>query len=473
VAWLILAVPHAARATDIADVFNTDSQVPKEAAGPSIPDAGEVCRVAVLSDPVTLFQAVERSLCESPKTHAAWAAVKAAAAGVGGSKAAYLPTLDGTASYSASHNNTEVKTDKALRTDYSSPVNVEGLSLSWLLYDFGGRGAALRASRDLLSASRANQDLVLQAVFANTAKDYYTAQAADAALKAAHEIEDDGRQIRDAATARYKTGLAPVTDQLLATTLAAQAVFQRVKAQGAQQVALGTLAIDMSLPADQALRLPELDQSVLPDSSFVQAVHDLIDEAIQSHPSIVAARAQWQAALEDVRTARAAGLPRISISGSVSRADQPLSASLGEPAYPGLTRQDSIGLSIEFPLFQGFAWDYKIRQAKAVADSGEQNLRDAQQQVQSGVWSSFQALATATENLHNTEIIRDSARDYFAAAKKRYLSGVGTLLEVLTAETTLATAEQQQVQAQLDWRTARILLAQNLGHLGLWAVQGQ
>ena len=80
-------------------------------------------------------------------------------------------------------------------------------------------------------------------------------------------------------------------------------------------------------------------------------------------------------------------------------------------------------------------------------------------------------MQTATENLRNTDIVLQSARDSFDASEHRYQSGVGGILEVLTAQSTLATAEQQQIQAQLDWRTARIQLAQSLGRLGLWTVQ--
>ena len=467
-AILLLSIPGA-EAGD--DVFNTQSQVPDGPAAPLLQNGDGTCRRTLISSPLALMEAIERSLCESPKTHVAWATVKAAAAQMGQSKAAYLPTLDGTISYATDHYDAAVTKQSGLQSNFSQPVNTEALTLGWLLYDFGGREAALKSSRLLLVAANANQNLILQAVFANTAKDYYTAQAAAAAVKSALRIESDTRQTLDAATARYRTGVAPITDQLQANTANAQAVFQRAKAEGALRIAVGTLAIDMSLSTDYPLQLPELDQSVLPDTSFVHAVHDLVEEAVQSHPSIVVARAQWKAALEEVRVARAQGLPKLSVAGTLSRSDQPLSASLGQPDYPAVTRQGSIGLSIEFPLFQGFAWEYKVRQAEALAETDAQALRDAELQVSVGIWSSFQTLQTATENLRNTDIVLQSARDSFDASEHRYQSGVGGILELLTAQSTLATAEQQQIQAQLDWRTARIQLAQSLGRLGLWTVQ--
>ena len=465
---LLTAVPDIASG---GDVFNTRSQVSAGPATPILPDADNPCRQAPLPSPLPLFAAVERSLCESPKTHAAWASVKEAAAGIGESKAQYLPTLDGSVDYDASWQDTNVTGHEELRSHYAQAVNSESLSLGWLLYDFGAREATLRGSRFLTMAAQANQSLVLQGVFANTAKDYYTAQAAQAAVQAAISIESDAQQTLDAATARYKTGVAPITDQLLANTVFAQSTFLRTKAEGAWRTALGTLASDMSLSVEAPLQLPPLDQSVLPDTHFVHVIHDLIDEALQSHPSIAVARAQSQAAQEDVRVARAQGLPKFSLAGVASRSDQPQSANLGEPEYPAVERQASIGLSVQIPLFEGFSREYKIRQAKARAENSAEALRDAQQQVSVGVWTSFQALQTATENLHNTDVILQSAHDTFNAYQHRYQSGLSGIVDLLNSQTTLAAAELQQIQAQLDWRTARIELAQNLGQLGIWAVQ--
>lgn len=465
---LAAALPAASLALD---PFNTRSQVTQGPAAPMLDDAGDVCRQTPVSSPLLLLEAVERALCESPKTHIAWAAVKAAAAQVGESRSNYLPLIAGTAGYSTESVDTQLARKPELSTNFSQPVNTEGLQLTWLLYDFGGRAATLRASKELMAAAQAGQIMALQTAFAGTAKDYYAAQAGAAAVEAARRLESDAQQTLDAATARYKSGVAPVTDQLQANTLYAQAVFTRAKAEGAQRIAIGTLAVDMSLSPEERLRLPQLDESVLPNTDFVKSVHELIDAAIDTHPSVVAARSQWLAAVDGVRVAKALGLPKLSLSGALSRAEEPESATIGTPVYPAISHEKSIGITLEFPLFEGFSWTYKVHQAEALAESSEQTLHDTRQQVELTVWSTFQGLQSATENLRNTQIVLQSARDSFTAAEHRYQSGVGNILELTTAQNTLATAEQQEIQAQLDWRTARVQLAQSLGTLGLWAVK--
>ena len=87
------------------------------------------------------------------------------------------------------------------------------------------------------------------------------------------------------------------------------------------------------------------------------------------------------------------------------------------------------------------------------------------------MWVSVQNLQTDTENLRNTDVVLQSAREAFDAAQHRYRSGVGNILEMLSAQSALSSATQQWIQAQFDWRTARLDLAASLGTLGLWAIE--
>lgn len=466
---LMLAIARSAAA---GDVFSTSTQVPATPAAPMLrgPNA-DYCREQPVASPLALFDAIERALCESPKTRSAWAGIKAAAANVGSSRSAYLPTLGGSARYVYEHNDTQTLDAPRLQTNYARPVNEETLSLGWVLYDFGARSAALDNSKELLLAAQANHDATLQSIFANTAKDYFSAQAANASVSAKRRIEEASRANYDAATARVTKGLAPVTDELQADTANAQAVFERAKAEGELRKAIGALAVDMSLSPDETLALPELDDGALPDTRFVRAVHDLLEDARQTHPRVLAAAAQWQAARDNVHFVRARGLPTVSLVGTSDRSSQPVSASLGQPELPAQTRENYIGVKIEIPLFDGFNRDYQVRQAQAQADIQEQAVRDTEQQVAVSIWSSVQDLQSATDNLRNTDRVLQSARKAFEAAQHRYQSGVGSIVDLLNAQTALSSSEQQSIQAQLDWRTVRLQLAESLGTLGLWAIE--
>jgi outer membrane protein len=461
-----------AQSDSTSDRVDAGGAVPREVAEPlrSVVNA-DACKEQALSTPLALFDAIERALCESPKTRSAWAAIKQAAANVGMSKSGYWPTLNGDAKYAYQHEVTQPSDEPQLRSNYSKAVNEETLTLGWVLYDFGARTASLNNSKQLLLAAQANQDATLQSLFTSTAKDYFGAQGANANVSARRRIESAARENLAAATARVDKGVAPVTDQLQATTALAQAVYERAKAEGDLSGAIGALAVDMSLSPEQALSLPELDSGAMPDTHFVRAVHDLLEDAEKTHPKVLAAAAQWQAAVANVHFARARNLPVLRVVGESDRSNQPVSASLGQPELPALTEENYIGLRIEIPLFDGFNRHYQIRQAEAQADLQEQGLREVQQQVAIGVWSSVQNLQTDTENLRNTDVVLESAKEAVLATQHRNQSGVGNILELLSAQNTLATSEQQWIQARLDWRTARLQLAASLGRLGMWAIE--
>jgi hypothetical protein len=55
--------------------------------------------------------------------------------------------------------------------------------------------------------------------------------------------------------------------------------------------------------------------------------------------------------------------------------------------------------------------------------------------------------------------------------RSRYEKGVGSIIELLSAQSALANARQRRVESLLDWRTARLQLAASLGRLNLLALQ--
>jgi outer membrane protein len=431
----------------------------------------EDCRPNTSGAPLLLFDAIERALCEDPKTRGAWANIKAASASVGIAKSAYLPSLDASVKYAYQHNSTEVSGDPQLRSNFTKAVNDETLALGWVFYDFGSRSSALQNTRELLLAAQANQNATLQSTFASTAKAYFGAQAANADVLSKRRIESFAQDNVNAAAGRVAKGVAPITDQLQADTALAQAIYERVKAEGELRTAIGVLAVDMSLDADEELTLPEMESETPPDTHFVQAVRDLLDDAKRNHPRVLAAAAQWQAALANVKFARARGLPVFKLVGEADRSSEPVSASLGQPALPAQTRDNYIGVKIEIPFLDGINRTYQIQQAEAQADLQEQGLREAQRQVAIGVWSSVQTLRSDTENLRNTDAVLQSAQRAFNAAQHRYQLGVGNILEILNSQTALSKSEQEKIEAQMEWRNARLQLAASLGTLGMWAVQ--
>ncbi len=447
------------------DVLRTEGGISETPAGSIVPDPAG-CQFGTPTRPLLLAEAVERALCASPKTRGAWAEVKAQAAGLGAAGAAYLPTITGNGQVVRDSSVTDVTGHPTLSSATLSTVNTESVQLSWTLYDFGARSAAVRNASALLAAARSTQDATLQSLFVTVAKDYYGAQAAADALATALDVEQMAGDSAKVASARVDRGIAPISDALQAQTAYMQAVLGRNKAQGTWQAAAGTLASDMDLSPDIPLALPAVNDGVQPDAAFTQSVAELIGDARREHPTVLAAQAQADAAAAKVDQTRAEGLPSISLVSKYSRDNQPASLGLGIPEFPATGHEWYVGVQVTIPFFEGFSRTYQVRQTQAQLEQQQDALDDARNQVGLEVWNSYQSVQTATGNVRDTATLLDIAQRSFTAAQHRYQAGVGNILELLNAQGALANARQQRVQAFADWRASRLRLAGSLGRLG-------
>ncbi|QDQ86019.1 TolC family protein [Paraburkholderia megapolitana] len=450
------------------DPLLTSSAVSPTAAASMLDGSdADICVFTAVSNPLKLQEAVERALCNNPKTREAWASVKVQAAAVGTGRAAFLPTVSGNWQGTRDNVTNNVKGYPQYGSHYQTNLQNASASLTWVLFDFGGRSAALRNANALLAAAQATQRATLETVFAAVAKDYYAAQAAQAAFVAAREVEQTAGDSFHVATARVDKGVAAVSDELQAQTSYAEAVVNRTKAETDWQGALGTLASDMDLRPDVPLTMPAVADGVAPDHEFDSSVAELIEEAQRTHPAVMAAQAQVDAARAKVEQTRAEGLPVLSLVGKYSYNNQPTSLQLGFPVFPANSHEWYLGFQVTIPIFEGFGRMYQVRQAQAQTELQLDTLDEARQQAGLDVWTSYQALQGATKNVTNSETLLDIAQRSYTAAQRRYQVGAGNILELLNAQSSLAGAKRQRIQALTDWRSARLQLAAHLGRLDM------
>jgi outer membrane protein TolC len=73
---------------------------------------------------------------------------------------------------------------------------------------------------------------------------------------------------------------------------------------------------------------------------------------------------------------------------------------------------------------------------------------------------------TAAQRIETSRTLLASAEESERAASERYRAGVGSSLDLLTAQSTLAAARAQEVQARADWLLSLAQLAHDTGALG-------
>jgi TolC family type I secretion outer membrane protein len=455
-ATLVSAVSHLSAAADPhsdffqPDVLGTGSALARRTPGLTDP-LGRAC--AEPGNALSLAAAVDLALCRNPTTRSAWAAAHQQAAALGSAESAWLPDVSATGGETRSFGEHADATGLIVSTPQNS--RDAALNLSWVLYDFGARDGRITSARHLLDAAAATASSISQQTVLNVVQSYYGVVAADASLIAARATESADVRSFEVARSLREGGAGTRADVLQAETAFNQAVLARVQAEAAAKNAHGALAVTLGLPADRALTLaPEAVPAEAP--ALTARMADLMAEAMRQRPDLAAALAQRDSAAANVTVARAAGWPSISVS-----AGRDLIDTTGIPHQ----NYSLIGVNVTVPIFTGFNVDYGVRQAQAALDASEANADQVRLGVSLGVWNAYHLLDSANQQLTVTSGLINTAEENEQVALGRYQAGVGTIVDVLTAQSAAALARQTRINAELGWQVARAQLALALGRL--------
>jgi outer membrane protein TolC len=431
------------------DLFATERFV---SPGPLVRNS-DVCPKDMINKQLTLPDVVNLALCNNPQTHALWANSRIQASQLGSSLASYLPTLSGPISFS------RTQSGGGLAPTESNQKSI-GVSASYLLYDFGGRDANAENARQLLVAANATRDETLQTIYLSSVQSYYAMLSARASMQAYQTAELAAGKSLDAAQARYLAGTGTQVDRLQAQTALSQAVLNRIRAAGSASDAQGTLANAMGFDASQPFDLASVEEPS-PDPVAEQGIGKLIEDARRNRPDLKAAEAQIKAAEAQLIVTQAAGRPTFTLNGGVSRTVSEFGG-IGSTSWG-----KSIGMTINLPWFSGFRDTYQNRIAQTQIE-GKVALRDQlANQIALDVWKAYQALLTNSQELRAANDMLVSAEQSEKMTLGRYKAGVGSILDVLSAQSTLASARQQRVAALYNFQANKFVLAQAIGQLDI------
>jgi len=400
---------------------------------------------------ITLGKVVEIALLNNPATRASYLAALSAADLVGSKRAAYYPSLDLAASFSRSKN-----TSQDLVADTTQNVYGPQLTLNYLLLDLGGRSANVDDSRFGLIAADWSHNATVQNVVLGVETAYVDYLDSKAELEAARVTLKQAQAALDAATTRHDAGLATIAEVLQAKTAFSQAQLTVQSTEGAVFALRGSLATAMGLPANTPYDVGTLPADV-PLERAIGVVDELIAAAQAHRPDLAAARALTEKARAHVRAVRSDGLPFLSLNATAGRAHfDPVTGSNPVNSW-------SAAAVVRFPLFTGFSNTFDLRKAHEDVGVAQAQADLLEQEVILQVWQSYYALKTATQLVQTSRDLLASAEQSERVALGRYKEGVGTIIDLLSAQAALASARAQEIQARSGWYVALAQLAHDTG----------
>ena len=186
-----------------------------------------------------LADLVDTALRINPSTQGSWQQARVAAAQWASSRGSYYPTFTGDAS------------GYGLTGDGSSGYyGSVGISLNYLLLDFGGRAASVESARQALMAANWNHNQSIQDILRNVPQAYYTYLGNQAQVRATESDLEEALTSLKSTEQRKKSGVSTIADVLQAKSRVDQVRLDLVSARGAVKISRGQLATAVGWPAN-------------------------------------------------------------------------------------------------------------------------------------------------------------------------------------------------------------------------------
>lgn len=400
----------------------------------------------------TLAGALARAYQTNPELNAARAGLRATDEGVPQALAGYRPTVTGEA--------TGTGTTSRSRTDGTSNtaanVFTSSLSLSVTQPLFRGfrtvNGVA--QAEATVAAGRAGLMNTEQNIFV-TATQAYMDVLADRAILALREqnVGFLDEQVRST-QARFDVGEGTRTD-------IAQANARRAFALA--QVSSARASLTSSNAAYRQVVGVDPDRLVTPSpfsAGMTGTLQSALDNALATHPAIVAARSQIDVAQSGVAIAEGELLPTLNLIGSAERSWTEGGSSPGGP-------NDSLSATLQLtvPIYQGGRATSSVRQSIETLGQRRLELDVAREQVRAAVHSAYGGLEAARAQIDATVSQVSASQIALNGLIEEQRVGQRTTLEVLNTQDELITARVDEVNARRDLVVASYALASALGRL--------
>ena len=436
----------------------------------------------------TLPALIDLAQSRNRATRVAWAAARGAAAGAGLSAAEFYPMLAVMASYGGGlwdldlnfNNNltgiekqagligallagalpTEIDLDQSASGAYRA-LNA-GAALRWMLFDFGTRQARHDAAKKMLLASNLAFNAAHQTVAFRVTEAYYAVQSAGRQVAAAESSSSSAAVVLEAAEARFAQGLLTEPAVLQARQVKAQADYGLESARAAAGMAWVDLAEAAGLPPGLRLKLAAADFDKM-GSALQKPLDQFVKAALQNRPDLLAKVAVVQAREAELRASRADRLPKLALTGiaDYNRFDSTVQNTGPLDAF-GFGLQNYAGfLTVQWPVFTGFADENRNRAAAEAKSASEEELALLKERTIAEVWRAYTQAKNALSRREAAFALERASRATYESALAGFQQGITPIQEVMTARAAESQARALVVEA--DQAMAASLAALSFG----------
>ena len=389
----------------------------------------------------TLAECIAIAVQQHPSLKAAGASVDAGHQRVWQAASNYLPQLSAT--YGAARRNASI----SARTGGSGATQSQtfnfyntGVSFTQVLFDFGQTLASIRAAQAAEQSLEAELSTQRDTVVLNVKQSYFNLLAAERLLGVADETVHQSQKHLEQAQGRYDVGMAPKFDVTNVQVQLAQSELNQLTARNNMAVARETLRNALGL-------VGPLDFDIV-DYFGTRRVQITAEEALAAaydkRPELQSIQAQERSTEQQIASLQRNYLPNLTGNGAYNWTgnDYPLQSSW------------NVGANVNLSIFNGGLTTAQVGEAKANLSNLKFNEDVLRQNIALEVRQAVLNVQQAAESIRVAEKGLQQARENMDLADGRYKTGVGNIIELTDAQTSLTTAEASHVQALYSYQTA-------------------
>ena len=416
----------------------------------------DTARPAVL----TLEQALEIALSESPTVKIADMEVERVQFARKGTYAALFPEINATGSFNRTLKKQVMTMDfggvsQSIEVGRWNTVN-GGVSASmplvnaqlWKSLEISGQDVELAVEK----ARSSRLEMVNQVKQA-----YFGVLLAKEALGVYQSVYDNAVQNLDLTQKKYNASRASELDLARAKTTVANAVPNLFNAENAIYLSLWQLKAVMGINLDADI---DVQDSLLVYSADLQAANFNQDYSIEGNSSLRQLELQAQQLANSIKVQKYANLPSLALAASYTVNAMENELNFSEYDWHPYSY---IALSLSIPIFSGGKRLNSIRQSQVQASQLALQKENAERQLHIAIRQSLSTMDTAVKSHESALDALESAQKAYDIAAKSYEVGRSTLTDLDAAQLALTQARLAASQAIYNYLVAKAALESTIG----------
>ena len=414
--------------------------------------AGALVLSAQAPTHLTLSQAQQLAIQNNPQFTAAKYNAAAAYQVAPQYKSAYAPSVTG--------NFTSVGADNGSRLaagGLNNPIVYNrvgsGLTVGQMITDFGRTGNLVAMAKLQANAQDQVTETTRAQILLNVSRAYFGLLRAHAVLDVANQTVASRQLVVDQVSALAESKLKSTLDVSFANVNLADSKLLLVQAQNDLKAAEADLATAMGTPGESGF---VLEEEPLP-APLPARIDELVGEAMQNRPELKNLRLQESAAERFTKAEHALFFPSVGVIGTAGFVPT------GYETIPG--RYGAIGMNVSIPIFNGGLFRARQTEAEMKAKAAQENVSDLQNRITRDVRVAFLNATTAQDRMALTKQLLDQSQLALDLAQTRYDIGLGSIVELSTAQLNLTSAKIADATARYDYETQRVLVDFQVGTL--------